>query len=96
MSQDGNGAQKAGSHTVLWWGLALVAVPVLYLLTALLVVVLVLGPVPATRTKYSTPAAAPPNWLMIYVAPAEWVASRTPFENPYQVYCSWCFKEMGR
>ncbi|RBP36978.1 hypothetical protein DES53_115119 [Roseimicrobium gellanilyticum] len=73
------------------WGLCLlVAVPVLYLLSVPPVVIYALDVAPRPPGVYG-----PPKWLVVYVAPAEWMITGTSFEDPMRKYSEWCRSMMG-
>jgi hypothetical protein len=62
------------------WSLSILAVAVLYLLTA--------PPIYIVAMNHERPTAVPP-WLEPYVRPAKWLGENTPLQGPMRAYDAW-------
>lgn len=80
---------RHNSHAVTWT-LAMLAVPVLYVLTLPLVVVVARKTYEAMLGGYSRP----PAWLETYATPLEWLY-QTPLKQPIEAYFDWVARCMG-
>jgi hypothetical protein len=78
-------AERSSTSHATAWTLALLAAPVIYVLTLPIVV---WG---WSMTARST--RPPPAWLQAYVAPAEWL-TKTPLKKPMEMYFAWTFDHL--
>jgi hypothetical protein len=72
-------SERARTSHATAWLLAVVAVPVLYVLTL---------PVIAVIYARMYPKTAPPEWLLIYSVPFDWLTN-TPMRQPLKAYVDW-------
>ena len=76
---------SGNSHATTWTLVAIVAVPVLYLLSVTPLAIL-------SRGARADPV---PWWVDSYAEPARWVYENTPLRGPLKKYCDWCFRRAG-
>ncbi|RBP44545.1 hypothetical protein DES53_104366 [Roseimicrobium gellanilyticum] len=68
------------------WTLALVAVPLLYVLTFPLIFFTVMPP---SYTPSPGTPRRPPAWLNVYARPFFWMMDKTPPAHPLNQYGAW-------
>ncbi|QIF02091.1 hypothetical protein [Roseimicrobium sp. ORNL1] len=85
-SHDEREHERPATASSAWmaWMLALLAVPLLYLLTLPPIFFLAMP----RKLSYGVPQR-PPTWLMIYTKPYLWVAEETPLGYPLNKYGAW-------